>query len=84
MFAIFGRLGKNSIPLSVDAAMSTTSTGSIRTSSTNKPPDNNVLRILAFGDSLTAGTSPPSNELYPYAPYLETALKKKSGKLLGK
>jgi lysophospholipase L1-like esterase len=30
------------------------------------------FRILAFGDSLTAGTS--GSNLFPYAPYLETAL----------
>lgn len=29
-------------------------------------------RVFAFGDSLTAGTS--GNELYPYAPYLESAI----------
>jgi len=32
------------------------------------------LRILCFGDSLTAGTSPPHLEEYPYAPHLEKAL----------
>ena len=31
-------------------------------------------RILCYGDSLTAGTSPPFNELFPYGPYLETEL----------
>ncbi|KAL7577709.1 hypothetical protein ACA910_015217 [Epithemia clementina (nom. ined.)] len=31
-------------------------------------------RVLCFGDSLTAGTSPPSFQNYPYAPYLEKAL----------
>ena len=33
-----------------------------------------TLRILCYGDSLTAGTSPPLDELYPYAPTLEKAL----------
>ena len=33
------------------------------------------LRVLAFGDSLTAGTS--GFELYPYAPYLEEAMNNK-------
>ena len=33
-------------------------------------------RVLCFGDSLTAGTSPPSYQNYPYAPHLEHALKK--------
>jgi len=31
-------------------------------------------RILCYGDSLTAGLSPPLNEMHPYAPYLEQAL----------
>jgi lysophospholipase L1-like esterase len=31
--------------------------------------------ILCFGDSLTAGMSPPNAEYFPYAPYLEQALK---------
>ena len=34
----------------------------------------NQRRILCYGDSLTAGTSPPFNELLPYGPYLETEL----------
>ena len=33
------------------------------------------VRALAFGDSLTAGTSPPDFNLYPYAHYLEANLK---------
>ena len=32
------------------------------------------VRVFCFGDSLTAGTSPPLDELYPYAPALEKAL----------
>jgi len=31
-------------------------------------------RVFCFGDSLTAGTSPPGHELYPYALNLEDAL----------
>ena len=31
-------------------------------------------RVLCYGDSLTAGTSPPLEELYPYAPTLEQAV----------
>ena len=31
-------------------------------------------RILCYGDSLTAGTSPPFNQLFPYGPFLETEL----------
>jgi lysophospholipase L1-like esterase len=38
-----------------------------------------TIRILAFGDSLTAGTSPPNYELFPYAPYLEAALNNQRG-----
>lgn len=32
-------------------------------------------RILCYGDSLTAGSSPPDIKVYPYAPFLEQALK---------
>jgi len=32
-------------------------------------------RILCYGDSLTAGTSPPDAQYYPYAPHLEKSLK---------
>lgn len=32
------------------------------------------VRILCFGDSLTAGTSPPEFQNFPYAPHLEKAL----------
>jgi lysophospholipase L1-like esterase len=31
-------------------------------------------RILCYGDSLTAGSSPPNWEMFPYASYLEQAL----------
>jgi len=31
-------------------------------------------RIFCFGDSLTAGTSPPNHELFPYAKHLEEAI----------
>ena len=31
-------------------------------------------RVFCYGDSLTAGTSPPLDYLYPYAPSLEQAL----------
>lgn len=34
-------------------------------------------RILCYGDSLTAGTSPPDPTLSPYAPHLESLLKEK-------
>jgi len=33
------------------------------------------IRVLAFGDSLTAGTSPPDYNLFPYSNYLEDRLK---------
>lgn len=32
------------------------------------------LRVLCYGDSLTAGTSPPLDACYPYAPVLERAI----------
>lgn len=41
-------------------------------------PSSSSFRILAFGDSLTAGTSPPDYQNYPYAPHLESALSKQS------
>ena len=34
----------------------------------------NQNRILCFGDSLTAGTSPPHFDTFPYAPHLDHAL----------
>ena len=37
-------------------------------------------RVFCFGDSLTAGTSPPTHDLYPYARYLENALTSREGK----
>jgi lysophospholipase L1-like esterase len=40
------------------------------TSQTKKP-----LRVFCYGDSLTAGTSPPSFQEFPYAPHLELILK---------
>mmetsp|Transcript_10873 Transcript_10873/g.22645 ORF Transcript_10873/g.22645 Transcript_10873/m.22645 type:complete len:234 (-) Transcript_10873:172-873(-) len=35
---------------------------------------NPASRILCYGDSLTAGTSPPLNELFPYGPHLENEI----------
>ncbi len=49
--------------LTIDAALIGTSSSP---SSTKK--------IICFGDSLTAGTSPPLNEDFPYGPHLEAAL----------
>ena len=40
----------------------------------NKQQQLSMRRVLAFGDSLTAGTS--GNELFPYAPSLEQALQR--------
>ena len=36
----------------------------------------NIIRVFCYGDSLTAGTSPPSYELYPYAVHLEESINK--------
>jgi lysophospholipase L1-like esterase len=37
---------------------------------------NTIKKVFCFGDSLTAGTSPPyERELFPYATYLEEALR---------
>ena len=37
-------------------------------------------RVFCFGDSLTAGTSPPSHVKFPYATYLNEALQKQQQK----
>jgi lysophospholipase L1-like esterase len=63
---IFDRIGargvaKRSSARSVAQAMST--------SQTKKP-----LRVFCYGDSLTAGTSPPSFQEFPYALHLERIL----------
>ena len=42
--------------------------------STTTPNKSAPIRIFCFGDSLTAGTSPPGFETFPYAPFLEDAL----------
>lgn len=39
----------------------------------NTMPRSNI-RIFCYGDSLTAGTSPPYDELYPYAVHLERSI----------
>jgi lysophospholipase L1-like esterase len=39
-----------------------------------QPPK--TIRILCYGDSLTAGTSPPMDQLFPYGPFLENELNK--------
>ena len=33
-----------------------------------------IKRIFCYGDSLTAGTAPPSDQLFPYGPHLEKEL----------
>lgn len=33
-------------------------------------------KVFCYGDSLTAGTSPPLPELFPYGPYLESELRR--------
>jgi lysophospholipase L1-like esterase len=41
------------------------------------PVNNDVVRVFCYGDSLTAGTSPPSYELFPYAVHLEKSINDK-------
>jgi lysophospholipase L1-like esterase len=54
----------------------TTTMSSTTAAQEPSPPRNNrVHRIFCYGDSLTFGTSPPNQESYPYAPYLEQVLK---------
>ena len=43
----------------------------------SNPVSTQRIRILCFGDSLTAGTAPPDTSLYPYAPHLESSLKER-------
>lgn len=45
------------------------------TPTTTTTTASNQFRILCFGDSLTAGTSPLSRGDHPYAPHLETTLR---------
>ena len=45
----------------------------------NKNKNTIIKKVFCFGDSLTAGTSPPyERELFPYATYLEEALRTRS------
>ena len=62
--------GPTTIAKGVAEAMSTTPP-----SQTKKMAIEKEVWIFCFGDSLTAGTSPPSRETFPYAPYLEGSLK---------
>jgi lysophospholipase L1-like esterase len=57
--------------------LSSSSTTMTMTTAAQESPSSRsrVHRIICYGDSLTAGTSPPGAEYYPYAPYLEQALK---------
>jgi lysophospholipase L1-like esterase len=41
------------------------------------PVSNDIVRVFCYGDSLTAGTSPPSYELFPYAVHLERSINDK-------
>jgi lysophospholipase L1-like esterase len=71
MYAAVNRSGSRNIAKAAEAMSTATASSS--------PPRNKKIdreiRIFCFGDSLTAGTSPPSLETYPYAPYLEASLK---------
>ena len=40
-----------------------------------KPRRRTTKNVFCYGDSLTAGTSPPEREKYPYGKYLEDALR---------
>jgi lysophospholipase L1-like esterase len=63
----FGRQNMTKIPHAVEALSTVTTTTPTR-------------RIFCFGDSLTAGTSPPGNQNYPYAPHLEASLNRRNSK----
>ena len=45
-------------------------------SSTSSASSSVPKRIFCYGDSLTAGTAPPSDQLFPYGPHLEDELNK--------
>ena len=46
----------------------------IATASSSSSSSSSPKRIFCYGDSLTAGTSPPLDQLFPYGPYLEQEL----------
>jgi lysophospholipase L1-like esterase len=66
----FGRQNMTKIQHAVEALSTVTTTTPTR-------------RIFCFGDSLTAGTSPPGFQNYPYALHLEAALNQKKSKTSG-
>lgn len=45
-----------------------------RAMTTTVPEKTSIIRIFCYGDSLTAGTSPPDYKEYPYAPHLEATM----------
>eukprot|EP00551_Chaetoceros_affinis_P019235 CAMPEP_0203717224 /NCGR_PEP_ID=MMETSP0092-20131115/1784_1 /ASSEMBLY_ACC=CAM_ASM_001090 /TAXON_ID=426623 /ORGANISM="Chaetoceros affinis, Strain CCMP159" /LENGTH=278 /DNA_ID=CAMNT_0050596023 /DNA_START=99 /DNA_END=935 /DNA_ORIENTATION=- len=59
------------------SARSSSSSSSSTSSAQSENNDSNIInnnKIFCFGDSLTAGTSPPSFQNYPYAIHLESKL----------
>ena len=55
------------------------STATTAMTAINKNKNTIIKKVFCFGDSLTAGTSPPyERELFPYATYLEEALRTRS------
>ena len=48
-------------------------------SSTRSSTSTTTHRVFCFGDSLTAGTSPPGYKDFPYAPHLQATLNDGSG-----
>lgn len=73
LIIIFDRIGVHAKRNTVPLAMSTGGGGGTRGASTSTTKKSQI-RIFCYGDSLTAGTSPPEFQVYPYAPYLEQAL----------
>lgn len=74
LMVLFGRLASKPVVHTYHYPAST-----IVTKAMSNSNNNNVLpkSILCFGDSLTAGTSPPRMENYPYAPHLERLLRER-------
>lgn len=73
LIIIFDRVGVHAKRNTVPLAMSAGDGGGTRGASTITTKTSQI-RIFCYGDSLTAGTSPPYFQVYPYAPHLEKAL----------
>lgn len=69
LMIIFDRIGARGV-----AKRSGVRTAALAMSSSTLQKTTKTLRVFCYGDSLTAGTSPPEGQMFPYAPHLERAL----------